>query len=218
MFITFEGPEGSGKSENMRWLAEWLKARGHRVIAVREPGGTPLGERVRSLLLDTATPPASMASLLLFSAARAELVARVIQPELASGGSVLCDRFTDSTLAYQGYGEGITLADVRAVNHLATDGVTPDLTILLDVDVELGLERRAGSSAWNEIDGRPLDFHGRVRRGFLELAAAEPARWLVVDATRPLDDVRSAILEGLEQRLSMGAAHDGVPHEDGGAR
>ena len=198
MFITFEGPEGSGKSANAAWLRGQLEARGRRVVLVREPGGTPLGEAIRPLLLGGAEPPAGYPALFLFAAARAELVARTIRPALAGGADVLCDRFTDSTLAYQGHGDGLPLDIIRQVNAIATGGLVPDLTILLDLDVALGLRRKQGQE-WNAFDARDLAFHGAVRAGFLALAAEDPGRWLVVDAAQPLPAVRAAI----DSRLAL---------------
>lgn len=193
MFISFEGPEGSGKSTNAAWLADWLAGRGERVVRTREPGGTAVGERVRALLLADAPAASARAALLLFEAARAELVETVIRPALSGGAVVICDRFTDSTLAYQGFGEGLPLHEVRVANALATGGLVPDLTILLDLDPAIGLDRRARGADWNSMDARALSFHQRVRAGFRALAEQEPARWLVLDADQPLPVLHSAI-------------------------
>ncbi|HVC79884.1 MAG TPA: dTMP kinase [Chloroflexota bacterium] len=201
MFITVEGPEGGGKSESARWLGEWLTARGHLVTVTREPGGTALGERVRALVLAEDTP-SPLAALLLFSASRVELVREVIRPALAAGQLVICDRHTDSTLAYQGCGEGLPLDEVRAVNRLATGGLTPDLTFLLDVPAEVGLRRRAADGAWNGMDARRLDFHQRVREGFLCLARDDPRRWRVIDASMTRDRVRDALVAGLPAEIA----------------
>jgi len=157
-----------------------------------------LGERIRSLLLDGELPPTPMASLLLFEAARAQLVSTVIQPALGAGTIVLCDRFTDSTLAYQGYGEGLPLATIDELNALATGGLIPRLTILFDIDPIIGLQRRGTAGAVNAMDARDLEFHRRVRQGFLVLASQFPDRWLMLDATRPLDDLRRQIARRLE--------------------
>jgi dTMP kinase len=197
MFITFEGPEGSGKSVNVAWLTQWLEAQGHRVLTTREPGGTDVGEKIRSILLHGDELPTPLASLLLFEAARSQLVNEVIRPALAAGMVVLSDRFTASTLAYQGYGEGLPLEQIHLLNSIASDGLAPDLTVLLDIDPREGLARRHGSAEWNSIDARELAFHERVRSGFLTMAAAEPDRWLVVDATQPLDDIRESIVARL---------------------
>jgi dTMP kinase len=221
MFITFEGPEGSGKSSSVAWLADLLAGRGRQVVTAREPGGTATGEHIRALLLDSASPMSALTSLLLFNAARAELVSRVLRPALAAGHVVICDRFTDSTLAYQGYGEGVPLDLVRAANALGSQGLVPDLTILLDVAVDEGLRRRRLSSEWNAIDDRPLTFHQAVRDGFLALAALEPHRWLIVNAAQPLEDVRAAILtrlRGLVDAAPCAAGSNAARVAEGGMR
>ncbi|MDB5057746.1 MAG: tmk [Chloroflexi bacterium] len=197
MFITFEGTEGSGKSINVAWLAEWLEEHGHQVLTTREPGGTEVGEKIRSILLHCTGSPSAQTSLLLFEAARSQLVEEVIRPALASGVVVLSDRFTDSTLAYQGYGEGLSLGHIGMMNNIATGGLTPDLTVLLDIDPREGLARRLDSAEWNAIDARELAFHEKVRNGFLAMAAAEPARWLVLDATESLQYIRERIVARL---------------------
>jgi dTMP kinase len=193
VFITLEGPEGSGKSENARWLARRCEALGRPVVLVREPGGTPFGEAARGLLLRCTPSPSALAALLLFNAARAELVQTVVRPALAEGRTVICDRFADSTLAYQGYGAGLPLAQVREVNRIATGDLVPDVTLLLDVPADEGLRRKRSSGEWNVIDGLDVAFHHRVRDGFLALAAADPARWRVIDASLPLGAVQQAI-------------------------
>lgn len=193
MFISIEGPEGGGKSTQIRWLAAWLEGRGHRTLIVREPGGTVLGERIRELLLAERASGSALSQLLLFSAARSELVGRVIHPALADGVTVLCDRYVDSTLAYQGYGDGVPLEQVRAISGIATGGLLPELTLLLDVDPAIGLARRREAGGWNSMDERPIAFHRAVRSGFLELAALEPGRWRVLDAGRPAEAVRTAL-------------------------
>jgi dTMP kinase len=193
MFITFEGPEGSGKSVNARWTVDWLVAKGIPALLTREPGGTPLGEQIRSLLLHDVDTPSPIAALLLFEAARATLVRDVIQPALAANTTVVCDRFADSTLAYQGYGEGLPVGSIRALNDLATGGTHPDLTVLLDVDPMLGLQRRGGIGPLNSMDRRELEFHVRVREGFRKMALEAPERWLVLDATQPLELIRATI-------------------------
>ncbi len=184
VFVTFEGGEGSGKSTQIERLSARLAARGLDPLLTREPGGTPLGEGVRDLLLDPARKPSPMTEALLLESARAELVASVIRPALAAGRVVLCDRYDDSTLAYQGGGRGLDEATLRAMNRAATGGLAPDLTILFDLDPELGLARRGRAPGpTNRLDREPLDFHRRVRRRYLELAAAEPERWRVIDAS-----------------------------------
>jgi dTMP kinase len=196
-FITLEGPEGAGKTVLARRLAEALEQRGHTVRLTREPGGTPLGERVRALLLERSSGDLAIdarADALLFNAARAQLVAEVIRPALEAGEIVLCARFADSTLAYQGYGAGLPIDQLRAIAEVATGGLAPDLTILLDVDPEVGLRRKA-PGARNRFEASfDLDFHRRVRSGFLELSGQEPERWRVVDSTRHVDRVFEDLL------------------------
>ena len=199
LFITLEGPEGAGKTLQARRLVDELGARGHRARLTREPGGTALGEQIRSIVLareaDGAPDIEARADALLFNAARAQLVAEVIRPALASGEVVVCARYADSTLAYQGYGAGLPMAELRAVANLATGGLTPDLTILLDVSPEVGLRRKAEESRNRFEAAFDLDFHRRVRAGFLELAGAEPGRWRVLDAERDADAVFDEVLK-----------------------
>ena len=190
-FISIEGPEGAGKTTQAARLAALLRADGLSVIATREPGGTELGERIRELLLarSTAAAPDPIADALLFSAARRQLVGEVIRPALEAGTTVVCTRFADSTLAYQGYGAGVPLADLRRLEELATGGLRPDLTIVLDVPPEVGLGRKAPDDQTRFELEYDLEFHRRVREGFLALAAASPDRIAVVDASRRDDDV-----------------------------
>lgn len=196
MFITFEGPEGSGKTTQIGLLAAWLREQGRDVLVTREPGGTAIGDRVRSILLDpVATEMRPETEALLFSAARAQIVAQVIRPALAQGVAVLCDRYADSTLAYQGYGHELDLAMLRAITAFATGNLRPNLIIYLDIDVENGLRRKqqhaaSDSSQWNRMERHVLAYHQRVRQGYLAMAGAEPERWLVVDASQPAPDVQ----------------------------
>lgn len=195
-FITFEGPEGSGKTTQIRLLAEWLAAQGAAVLTTREPGGTRIGNAVRGILLNPAhTEMRPEAEILLFSAARAQIVGELIRPHLAGGGIVVCDRFADSTLAYQGYGRELDLAVLRQITVFATGGLIPDLTVCLDVPVLEGLRRKQGGdlAEWNRMEREQLVFHERVRQGYLALAAAEPGRWLVLDATEPIATVQAHI-------------------------
>ncbi|MCC9078428.1 dTMP kinase [Litorilinea aerophila] len=201
LLITFEGPEGSGKSTQIRLLAQALADQGLPVLTTREPGGTAIGNAIRALLLDPVHSEMSpRAETLLFTAARAQLVDEIIRPALAAGQIVLCDRYADSTLAYQGYGHGQSLEELRRLNQYATGGLQPDLTIYLDLDPELGLARKqAGAQQeWNRMEEQALDFHRAVRQGYLALAAQEPGRWLVIDATRPVDWVQRAIWQRVE--------------------
>ena len=207
MFITFEGPEGSGKTTQMELLRDYLEEKGYSVLATREPGGTSIGDQIRAILLDprnTEILPASEA--LLFSAARAQIVHQVIRPYLQQGGIVLCDRYADSTLVYQGYGHGLDLEMLHTITALATGGLKPDLTIYLDIDVEEGLRRKlaaheAERTEWNRLDQQELDFHRRVREGYLEMAAKEPERWLVIDATQSVEAIQAAIRGKVEEKL-----------------
>lgn len=204
LFITFEGPEGSGKSTQIRLLSEALMQRGLAVVATREPGGTRIGNAIRSLLLDPAhTEMSPRTETLLFQAARAQIVDEVIRPALAAGQVVLCDRYADSTLAYQGYGHGQTLAPLQQLGDYATGGLTPALTIYLDIDVRTGLERKRTGAAdeWNRMENHALAFHQRVRAGYLALANAAPARWLVIDAAQPIAAIHAQILACVMQRI-----------------
>ncbi len=199
MFITFEGPDGSGKTSQIAMLADHLRAKGYTVVTTREPGGTAIGDQIRACLHDVAnTAMASETELLLYSASRAQLVREVIRPSLASGYVVLCDRFADSTMAYQGYGRGLDRDQLAMLTAFATGGLKPDLTILLDMDVERGLRRRtANAEEMNRLDLETAVFHQRVRQGYHQLAAQEPGRWRVVDADREVtavfDDVRQIV-------------------------
>ena len=188
-FITFEGPEGGGKSTHIRLLAERLRAEGRTVLVTREPGGTPLAEKIRGLVREELDdPPVTRSEVLLFLAARAQVVSQVIRPALARGEWVLCDRFADSTFAYQGYGRGIDVGLLRNFNDFATEGLVPDLTILLDVPLEVSRSRLAArqaatATAADRIEQAGTMFHRRLREGFLELAQAEPKRFAVIDSS-----------------------------------
>lgn len=204
-FVTFEGPEGGGKSLQLQRLAARLEAIGRRVVATREPGGTGPGERIRAILLDAEPGGVELlgaTEALLFCAARAELVSRVIRPELAGGAIVLCDRYTDSTLAYQGGGRGLERDALEGMNRLATGGLEPDLTLLLDLPPELGLSRRRSSGgAMSRLDAADLEFHTRVRGAFLALAGREPDRVRVIDAQPGAYEVADAIWSTVSRRL-----------------
>ncbi|MCJ7585497.1 MAG: dTMP kinase [Anaerolineales bacterium] len=195
MFITLEGPEGSGKTSHLQPLAEWLAGKGYRVHTAREPGGTSISEQIRAVIHDLKnTEMHPHTETLLYQAARAQIVEQVIRPKLAKGYIVLCDRYADSTLAYQGYGHQQNLEEVRALIRYATGGLVPDLTILLDVDVEVGLKRKTkNDTEWNRLDAYDLEFHQRVQAGYLEMAKQEPGRWVVVDAGKEWEKVQKQL-------------------------
>lgn len=195
MFITLEGPDGSGKTTQIQLLFDALEKHGHNVLLTREPGGTRIGDLVRTVLHDPVNVEmVPAAEILLYSASRAQLVAQVIRPALAAGAIVLCDRYADSTMAYQGYGRQLDLEALSQITAFATGGLKPDLTLLLDVDVETGLERRLkGGDEWNRMDQQTLDFHQRTREGYFKLAAADPGRWVRVDASGPTGQVAAAV-------------------------
>ncbi|NLE76659.1 MAG: dTMP kinase [Chloroflexi bacterium] len=203
-FITFEGPEGAGKTTQLQLLSEWLRERGHDALTTREPGGTHIGDRIRAILLDPAcTEMLSTAEVLLFSAARAQLVGQVIRPHLEGGGVVLCDRYSDSTLAYQGYGAGMDRQALRSITAFATQGLTPDLTILLDLPVAEGLRRKAAGSdeEWNRMEQKARSYHERVRQGYRQLAAADPRRWAMLDATATVETIQTAIRQRVMREI-----------------
>ena len=189
--IAFEGVEGSGKSTQLELLRQALDGRSREVVVTREPGGTPAGERVRALLLDPEVELHPRAEALLFAAARAELVEAVIRPALERGAVVLCDRYLDSSLAYQGGARGLGLGPVTDVNRFATGGLLPDLVVLLDLDPASGLRRRSGEL--DRIEAQDLAFHRRVRQAFCDLAAANPGRFAVVDGAAPVAEVAAGV-------------------------
>lgn len=207
LFISFEGPDGSGKSTQARLLARALEERGERVTETREPGGTEVGEAVRELLLGPAMAHASpLTMVFLLSASRAELVARVIRPALADGCYVIADRFADSTLAYQSYGLGVDPHAVRTLTDIATGHLSPDVTVYMDIDPEIGASRAAGRGSSNWLDERAIAFHRSVHAGYLKLIAESPERWIVVDGNGPPNVIHDAILRRLEPMLE--AARD----------
>jgi len=210
-FITIEGPEGAGKTTQAIRLEAVLGEWGVPVLLTREPGGTALGERIRDLLLDPGASRAdALADAFLFNAARHQLVIDVIEPALLAGTTVVCARFADSTLAYQGYGAGLPLEDLERLESIATDGLRPDLTILLDVPVEIGLARKAPADRTRFETGFDVAFHRRVRDGFLALAVAEPSRFVVVDATDSAEAVALRI-ERAAGRVVPGRPGAGEP-------
>ena len=190
-FIVFEGGDGSGKSTQARSLLRRLRRRGIKVLHTREPGGTPLGQSLR-LLLKSGEAMTPMSELMLFEAARAQLVQQVIRPFLDQGGVVIADRFTSSTMAYQGYGRGLDRELIERLNREATGGLEPDLTVLLDLPVETALARK-GSGKGDNFDDAPVDFHRKIRRGYSALAASDPEGWLVLDGQRPPEELSREI-------------------------
>ncbi len=208
MFITFEGIDGSGKTTQARALAATLSERGYEVLLTREPGGTPIGDQIRAIVVDnlTNTNMTAEAELLLFCASRAQLVAQVIRPFLARGGIVLCDRYADSTMAYQGYGHGLDLNALRHILQFATGGLTPDLTIYFDLDPRVGLERRQRgrllmSEDWNRLDDKELAYHQRVYAGYEALIAEQPERWRRVSAAQSIEAVQAELWGLLKPHL-----------------
>jgi dTMP kinase len=210
MFITLEGPEGSGKTSHIPHLVEFLREKGHIVFPTREPGGTSISEQIRDILHDMKNAEMHpRTETLLYQAARAQIVEQVIQPRLADGEIVISDRYYDSTIAYQGYGHQQNLEDVRALVKYATGGLTPDLTILLDLDIEVGLKRKTQNEVeWNRMDAYTVEFHKRVRAGYLEMVKTEPQRWVVVNSDQAWESVqaelRKVIIEKLDKQVGAG--------------
>lgn len=201
MFITFEGGDGSGKTTQLKRIAARFDAAGHPPVVVREPGGTPFAEAARALLLDGEHRPPALSEVFLIEAGRADLIRAVIAPALSEGRIVLCDRHTDSTLAYQGAGRGLDVDLLRALNRAATSGVVPDLTLLYDLDPAVGLERRAAAPGRrNRLDREPIEFHAKVREGFLAQARLEPGRIVVLDASMDPDELEARSWAAVESR------------------
>ena len=203
MFITLEGPEGSGKTSHIPPLVEYLRGKGHTVFPTREPGGTSIGEQIRAVIHDLKNVEMHpRTETLLYQAARAQIVEQVIQPRLKAGEIVICDRYADSTIAYQGYGHQQDLERVRALVGYATGGLVPDLTILLDLDVEVGLNRKKQNNAeWNRMDDHVVEFYRRVRAGYHEMVSQEPSRWRVVDAGRDWQSMQEELRKVIEEKL-----------------
>lgn len=197
-FVTLEGPEGGGKSTQQKMLAEALLLKGYEVVVTCEPGGDPVAQDIRKILLHTESPLAERAELLLYLAARAQHIQQVIIPALETGKVIICDRFSDSTTAYQGYARGLDIEQVKAINDFATKGIKPDLTLLLDVPTEIGLARQLEK---DRMGAQSVKFHERVRQGFLEIAASEPERVVVIDATKDMEVVHQEIMQIVEARL-----------------
>lgn len=207
MFITFEGPEGSGKSTQIQRVAEWVRAQGRSCVVTKEPGGTPIADRIRAIVLDSATVGLdAYAEVLLYSASRRQHVVEVIKPALQRGELVLCDRYIDATIAYQGYGRLIDLGRLETLNAWATENIKPELTLLFDIDEQTGLDRAHARNAGMDVDeGRfeaeDLRFHRRVREGYLAIAIAEPKRFVTIDAHGTIDEVFARTLAVLKERL-----------------
>lgn len=203
MFITFEGLDSSGKSTQAKLLVDYLKQEGKDVVVLREPGGTAISEKIRDLLLDKQhLEIGQKAELLLFSAARTQLVDQVIRPALLAGKIVVCDRFYDSTTAYQGYGRGLDLGEVRTINTIATSGTTPDLTLFVDVDLEeLARRRRNAGVVPDRMESSGKSFYEKVLHGYRNIAAAEPQRVVIINGMRPVDEIQQEIRSIIQQRL-----------------
>jgi dTMP kinase len=202
LFITLEGPEGSGKTSHMQPLADHLRRKGYTIFTTREPGGTSIGEQIREVIHDLKNQEMHpRTETLLYQAARAQIVEQFIKPRLKAGEVVISDRYYDSTIAYQGYGHQQDLEQVRALVKYATGGLVPDLTILLDLDVEVGLGRKKKDNEWNRLDAYTVEFHQRVRAGYLKMVEAEPERWVVVNAEQPWESVQQDLRKVIEAKL-----------------
>ncbi len=205
MFITFEGIEGCGKTTQIELLFTYLKNKGHKVIRTREPGGTPFGEELREAFLRTESKVSSMCELLVFTAMRAQHVEEVIEPALRKGTIVLCDRFSDATYAYQGYGRGLDLDTIDSLNLLATRGLAPDITIFMDLPAREGLLRKARSAKMDRFEKEKISFHNRIRQGYRKLVKKEPDRFLVVDATLDIGTIERHIRDKIRRALRSNA-------------
>jgi len=203
MFITLEGPEGSGKTSHIPYLVEYFREKGHIVFPTREPGGTSISEQIRDILHDLKNAEMHpRTETLLYQAARAQIVEQVIKPRLADGEIVISDRYYDSTIAYQGYGHQQDLEQVRALVKYATGGLDPDLTILLDLDVEVGLNRKKKNGLeWNRMDAHEVTFYERVRAGYMEMVKQEPNRWIVVNSEQKWESVQEELRKVIETKL-----------------
>lgn len=204
MFITFEGPDGSGKTTQMKRLIPELRKMGLDIVQTREPGGTEIGDQIRSVIMDMKNKSMHpRTEILLFCSSRAQLVEELIRPSLHAGRIVLCDRYADSTMAYQGYGHGLDKDALTRLLDFATGGLKPDLTLLFDLPAEAGLRRRlTNHEEWNRMDDYALQFHERVRQGYLEMAASDPGRWVVIDADRDPDRIQEDVLSAVRGKLN----------------
>jgi len=212
LLITIEGIEGAGKTSLIDGLKEFLLSNGKEVVCTREPGGTELGKKIRSLLLDSPETPAELTEVLLFAADRAEHCKQTLTPALKQGKVVICDRFIHSTLAYQGYGRGLDLKTLDQINNIATDGLKPNIVFLLDLEPEEGLKRAAkreddletsSESGWNRFEDEKLEFHRKIREGFITLANKTPESFVVLDASQSKEDVLRSALEELKKVLNQ---------------
>ena len=204
LFITIEGTDGSGKTTQIRNMMEHLSAMGCRVLLTREPGGTRIGENIRSIILDPSyTEMHSITELLLYSAARAQLVEQVIRPSVAECQTVICDRYVDSFFAYQGYGRGLDMDMLAKITATAVNGTMPDITFFFDLDPEIGLKRRMKAAAGDRIENEVMDFHRRVYNGYKELAVKYPDRIKTIDASKPVDEVWKAVRHQLDMALGF---------------
>ncbi len=205
MFVTFEGPEGSGKSTQIKLAHQFLTELGVPVVITREPGGTVIGDQIRETVHHVKnTEMSPVAELLLYSASRAQLVAELIRPSLEAGKVVLCDRYADSTLAYQGYGRGLDLTMLNDITGYATQGLKPDLTLLFDIDVQAGINRRTiGGEEMNRLDLESIQFHEKVRQGYHQLAAFEPKRWIFIEADRSIKAIQQEVKVILKSKLGL---------------
>lgn len=210
LFVVLEGGEGAGKTTQLGLLEQWLSQSGHRVVRTREPGGTEVGERIRALVLDHGQGEVDpRTEALLFAASRAAHVSQKIRPALNAGAVVLCDRYIDSSLAYQGAGRGLGVEDVAQVNAWATEGLEPDLTVVLDVDPVVSAQRRAardGGAAGDRIESADVAFHTALREAFLDRAAAAPDRYLVLDGTAAVESIHQAVRDHIEPMLGRGGS------------
>ena len=197
LFITFEGPDGCGKTTQMNLLAQYFEKKGKKVVLTREPGGKGLGEKVREILLNYDGEVSDRCESFLFLADRAQNIDIIVKPAIKQGEIVLCDRHIDSTVAYQGYGRGLDINEINMLNNLATGGKKPDLTLAFDVDVETSM-KRVGKEK-DRMESAGIDFHNRVRNGYLELATQEPDRIKVLDATKTIEEIHEKVIEIIEK-------------------